>query len=113
MEENISHAYYTYEDFYETYDYSGPDYPYETEPLIDNCTSCHCHESFYIYYIDGIALLIVAIFGIIGTIMSMIVLLKPRIRDFFSSFLIALSMFDCSFLIMAIFYIGLPAMSCQ
>ena len=127
MEENISHAYYTYEDFYETYDYSGPDYLYETESIIDydyiqnhtiflrkdNCTSCHCHESFYIYYIDGIALLIVAIFGIIGTIMSMIVLLKPRIRDFFSSFLIALSMFDCSFLIMAIFYIGLPAMSCQ
>ena len=127
MEENISHAYYTYEDFYETYDYSGPDYLYETESIIDydyiqnhtiflrkdNCTSCHCHESFYIYYIDGIALVIVAIFGIIGTIMSMIVLLKPRIRDFFSSFLIALSMFDCSFLIMAIFYIGLPAMSCQ
>ena len=122
MEENISHTYYTYEDFHETYDYLGPDYLYETESIIDydfvetrrdNCTSCHCHESFYIYYIDGIALLIVAIFGIIGTIMSMIVLLKPRIRDFFSSFLIALSVFDCSFLIMAIFYIGLPAVSCQ
>ena len=118
MEENISHTYYTYEDFH---DYSGPDYPvYYIESHIDydeirkdNCTSCHCHESFYIYYIDGIALLIVAIFGIIGTIMSMIVLLKPRIRDFFSSFLIALSVFDGSFLIMAIFYIGLPAMSCQ
>ena len=127
MEENISHTYYTYEDFHETYNYSGPDYLYpdylyETESIIDydyiemrkdNCTSCHCHESFYIYYIDGIALLIVAIFGIIGTIMSMIVLLKPRIRDFFSSFLIALSVFDGSFLIMAIFYIGLPAISCQ
>ena len=83
MEENISHTYYTYEDFHETYNYSGPDYLYpdylyETESIIDydyiemrkdNCTSCHCHESFYIYYIDGIALLIVAIFGIIGTIM--------------------------------------------
>ena len=126
MEENISHTFYTSEDFQGTYDYSGPDYLYETKSLIaydydfdfdqirrDNCTSCHCHESFYIYYIDGIALLIVAIFGIIGTIMSMIVLLKPRIRDFFSSFLIALSVFDGSFLIMAIFYIGLPAISCQ
>ena len=124
MEENISNNFYTDEDFYGTYDYSGPDYLYETKSLIaydydfdeirrDNCTSCHCHESFYIYYIDGIALLIVAIFGIIGTIMSMIVLLKPRIRDFFSSFLIALSVFDGSFLIMAIFYIGLPAISCQ
>ena len=117
MEENTSNTYYTYEDFYETYDYPGPYYLNETEYVgeirKDNCTSCHCHESFYIYYIDGIALLIVAIFGIIGTIMSMIVLLKPRIRDFFSSFLIALSVFDGSFLIMAIFYIGLPAISCQ
>ena len=130
MEENISHGYGTYEDLHVTYNYSSPDYLYpdylyETEYIIDydfvetnetrrdNCTSCHCHERFYIYYIDGIALLIVAIFGIIGTIMSMIVLLKPRIRDFFSSFLIALSVFDGTFLIMAIFYIGLPAMSCQ
>ena len=33
----------------------------------------------YKYYIDGIALLVVAIFGTIGTIMSLVVLLKPRI----------------------------------
>jgi len=66
----------------------------------------------YIYYIDGITLMIVAIFGIIGTIMSMIVLLKPQIRNLFSQFLTALCMFDCIFLIMAILYIALPAVSC-
>ena len=66
----------------------------------------------YIYYIDGITLMVVAIFGIIGTIMSMIVLLKPQIRNLFSQFLTALCMFDCIFLIMAILYIALPAVSC-
>ena len=66
----------------------------------------------YKYYIDGIALLIVAIFGIAGTLMSLFVLLKYRIRDLFSNCLTALCIFDCSFLIMAIFYIALPSLSC-
>ena len=57
---------------------------------------------------DGIALTIVSLFGVIGTILSMIVLLKPGIHDLFSSFLTALSMFDTIFLILAIFYLGLP-----
>ena len=65
----------------------------------------------YIYYVDGIALLCVSVFGIVGSITSTIVLLQPRIRDFFSNFLTALSLFDCSFLLLAIPYIGLPAVS--
>ena len=65
----------------------------------------------YIYYVDGILLLCVSIFGIIGTTMSLFVLVKPRIRDFFSNFLTALSIFDCLFLILAVLYIGLPAVS--
>ena len=101
----------------------------------------HCEERMpyellelnYKYYIDGIALLIVAIFGTIGTIMSLVVLLKPRIitrrecrptlsRTFsnvcqekekhFSNFLTALCIFDCSFLLLSILYLGLPAISC-
>ena len=87
----------------------------------------------YRYAIDGIALLIVAIFGIIGTIMSSIVLLKPHIckrkkrlqrsfstyssvshgrENYFSIFLTALCIFDCCFLLMSIFYIALPSISC-
>ena len=66
----------------------------------------------YKYYIDGIALLIVAIFGIVGTLMSLFVLLKYRIRDLFSNFLTALCLFDCSFLILAILYLALPSLSC-
>ena len=62
----------------------------------------------YLFYVDGIALTIVSLFGVIGTILSMIVLLKPGIHDLFSSFLTALSMFDTIFLILAIFYLGLP-----
>ena len=86
----------------------------------------------YRYAIDGIALLLVAIFGIIGTIMSIIVLLKPHIckrrerlqrsystyssvshgrEQYFSIFLTALCIFDCCFLIMSILYIALPSLS--
>ena len=86
----------------------------------------------YIYAIDGIAILCVAIFGIIGTIMSIIVLLKPHIckrrerlqrsystyssvshrrEQYFSIFLTALCIFDCWFLIMSILYIALPSIS--
>ena len=63
------------------------------------------------FYVDGILLLIVALFGIVGTLMSIVVLLKPRIRDFFSGFLTALSICDTLFLILAIPIIGLPALS--
>ena len=86
-------------------------YTYEYPDYYTESTFPEPENDIYIYYIDGITVLIVSIFGIIGTIMSMVVLLKPRIRDFFSNFLIALSIFDCSFLIMAIPFIALPAIS--
>ena len=117
-----------------------PDYVAEANDRPPNLSReyAHCEEprpceSDYKYYIDGVALLIVAIFGTIGTIMSLVVLLKPRIitrrerpptlsRTFsnvfqekekhFSNFLTALCIFDCSFLLLAIPYIGLPAIFC-
>ena len=63
------------------------------------------------FYVDGILLLIVALFGIVGTLMSIVVLLKPRIRDFFSRFLTALSICDALFLTLTIPLVGLPALS--
>ena len=117
-----------------------PDYVAEANDRLPNLSIefAHCEEprpcnSDYKYYIDGIALLIVAIFGTIGTIMSLIVLLKPRIitrrerppelsrtvsnvcqekEKHFSNFLTALCIFDCSFLLLSILYIGLPAIFC-
>ena len=65
----------------------------------------------YRYYVDGVATVIVACIGVIGAAMSIGVLLKPRIRDFFSSFLTALSIFDGIFLLLAIPYVGLPCLS--
>ena len=65
----------------------------------------------YIFYVDGILLLVVALLGIVGTLMSIVVLLKPRIRDFFSGFLTALSVCDALFLILAIPVVSLPALS--
>ena len=66
----------------------------------------------YKYWINGVSLMVVAIFGIIGTIMSIIVLLQTQFRNFFSKLLIALCAFDCTFLIMSILHIALPSISC-
>ena len=109
------------------------EYDYCEERTCDNVDEFWKIDKDYKYYIDGVALLIVAIFGTIGTIMSLIVLLKPRIitrrerpptlsRTFsnvcqekekhFSNFLTALCIFDCSFLLLSIPYIGLPAITC-
>ena len=68
-------------------------------------------SSSYVFYVDGILLLLVAFLGIVGTLMSIVVLLKPRIRDFFSGFLTALSVCDALFLILAIPLVALPALS--
>ena len=66
----------------------------------------------YKFFIDGISLVIVSVFGIIGIIMSLIVLLKPKMREEkISRFLTALCVFDCIFLFLAIFYIGFPNIS--
>ena len=51
--------------------------------IFDEDTTHNETES-YVFYVDGILLLLVALFGIGGTLMSIVVLLKPRIRDFFS-----------------------------
>ena len=79
----------------------------------------HCYESEhcsppdpYKYYIDGFVLLFVAIFGITGTLMSVAVLFKPQLQNPFTKLLTFLCIFDCSFLIMAIFYTSLPSLSC-
>ena len=69
------------------------------------------HGYTYLFYVDGIALTCVSTFGIIGTILSMIVLLKPGIHDLFSSFLTALSICDSIFLLLAIFFLGLVEIS--
>ena len=80
----------------------------------DGCDDQHCNSTNYDfnYYIDGIAVLFVATFGIIGTLMSVVVLFQPQLRNPFTNFLTALCIFDCSFLMMAILNIALPAISC-
>ena len=102
-----------------------PDYVYAVENGLDtNATSMtHCYESQhcsqtdsyyfdYKYYIDGIVLFIVAICGITGTLMSVAVLFKPQLQNPFTKLLTFLCIFDGTFLIMAIFYISLPSLSC-
>ena len=69
----------------------------------------------FIFIVDGIILTLVSCFGIIGTFMSIIILVKTRLRgisrDHFSTFLTALAVYDSLFLIVAILLFGLPSLS--
>ena len=70
----------------------------------------------FLYVVDGVILTVVSVFGIIGTLMSLGVLLKQRWRktrssDHFSQFLSALAVFDTTFLITALLNSGLPHLS--
>lgn len=67
-------------------------------------------ESF-IFYVEGVVLTSVATFGLVGTIMSIYVLLQPRLRNSFSAFLTGLAVCDSTFLLFAILMFGLPNVS--
>ena len=60
------------------------------------------------FYIDGLALISVSIFGIIGTLLSIRVLLKPELRNSFSTFLLGLAIADTNFLFFVVLVVGLP-----
>ena len=90
-----------------------------TPDYVDCYHENHCYDPCrgpghfnYKYYIDGIVLFIVAIFGITGTLMSVAVLFKPQLQNPFTKLLTFLCIFDGTFLTMALFYISLPSLSC-
>ncbi len=60
------------------------------------------------FYVDGVILTSVSVFGLIGTLLSIRVLLKPNLRNSFSNLLVGLAICDANFLTCAILIIGLP-----
>ena len=61
------------------------------------------------FYIDGLALISVSVFGIIGTLLSIRVLCKPELRNSsFSTFLLGLAIADTNFLLFVVLVVGLP-----
>jgi hypothetical protein len=64
-----------------------------------------------LFYVEGIVLTSVATFGLVGTLMSIYVLVQPRLRNCFSTFLTGLAVCDSAFLFFAILMFGLPSMS--
>ena len=60
------------------------------------------------YIVDGILLNVVSIFGLIGTILAIRVLLKKSLRNSFSTLLVGLAVCDANFLLLAVLIIGLP-----
>ena len=64
------------------------------------------------FLIDGVFLTAVSIFGIIGTLMSIRVLIIPQLKSHaFSALLVYLAICDANFLFFAVLTIGLPEVS--
>ena len=63
-----------------------------------------------VFLIDGVALTTVSVLGLVGTLMSIYVLIQPRLRDYFSTLLTALAICDSVFLFFAILIFGLPSL---
>ena len=80
-------------------------------------TSVHDEHNIepFVFWVDGVVLSTVSIFGVIGTLMAIVVLIKPRIRgnsrDLFSKFLTALAVYDSFFLCLALLMFGVPSLS--
>ncbi len=60
------------------------------------------------FYVDGVILTSVSVFGLVGTLLSIRVLLRPHLRTSFSNLLVGLAICDANFLTCAILIIGLP-----
>ena len=60
------------------------------------------------YYVDGLALTSVSTLGILGTLLSIRVLLQPDLRNSFSTLLLGLAVADSNFLFYAVLVVGLP-----
>ena len=63
------------------------------------------------FYIEGVAMLPVSVIGILGNILSMIVLACPEMQSDFNHLLIGLSTFDFIYLLMSTFIFALPILS--
>ena len=60
------------------------------------------------YWVDGVMLTSVAVFGLVGTLMAIRVLLRPNLRNSFSTLLAVLAVCDIMVLILAVPLFGLP-----
>ena len=64
------------------------------------------------FLVDGVVLTAVSLFGIIGTLMSIRVLILPQLRsNAFSALLVYLAICDTNFLLFAVLTIGLKEVS--
>ena len=91
-----------------------PNLPKNWEELIKNFTIAEpqTRVSSTEFWIDGVVLTTIALFGIIGTLMSIRVLITPQLKNnAFSGLLVYLAICDANFLLFAVLTIGLPDLS--
>ena len=88
--------------------------PRNWEEMIKNYTKINtpARVSSSEFWIDGVVLTTVSLFGIIGTLMSIRVLITPQLKNnAFSALLVYLAICDANFLLFAVLTIGLPDLS--
>lgn len=75
-------------------------------PLFQDSAAMKSQE--FEFLVDGVILTSVSVFGLVGTLLSIRVLLRPQLRNSFSNLLVGLAVCDVSFLTCAVLIIGLP-----
>ena len=63
------------------------------------------------FYIEGVALLPISIVGIVGNILSMVILSCPEMQNNFNHLLFSLSTFDLIYLVMSTMIFAIPKLS--
>lgn len=63
------------------------------------------------FYLEGVVFTPIAVVGIFGNLISISVLSKPEMRSSFNQLLISLASFDFLYLLVSLFFFGLPQLS--
>ena len=65
----------------------------------------------YKYYVEGVLLMIIGTFGIIGNISAIVVFTRQSLQKSFYGLMLSLAVFDLIFIITVIFGFGIPSLS--
>ena len=91
-------------------DYGGFGY-YDPGPDLSDESESGFEENIdhrFLFLIEGVLLTVVSILGVVGTVMSIGVLVKPAVRESFSALLTGLAVCDSLFLLTSLVIFGLP-----
>ena len=75
------------------------------------CEERDTSKTDYQYYVEGVLLMIIGTFGIIGNISAIVVFTRQSLQKSFYGLMLSLAVFDLIFIITVIFGFGIPSLS--